>query len=214
MKPDATASPYSTGDAGPLHELNAVALRYLITMARDPQASGGPCLVQRLRERLALLTAADCERIARAPICLVDAGFGQEEHWKAITRSPAPPDVPSEEAFAPEVARALSRTILNLAWTSARTEPVIARIRFGMTRQTAQIVAGLGIHQIQQIAETHFHSLRPLWAEQLGFWQYLVAAAAAPSPKLPPVHIRLMQRRLADLLPATAASPRTPSSRP
>jgi hypothetical protein len=94
-----------------------------------------------------------------------------------------------------------------LAWTVARAGVESARIIFGMTPLCARIISSLSIHRIQGLAEQHYDAIRPAWEDNPQIWRHLLSLTeAAPVARLPPVHVRAMQRQLAELSLATSAS--------
>jgi hypothetical protein len=94
-----------------------------------------------------------------------------------------------------------------LAWTVAKADTEGARIIFGLTPACARIISGLSIHRIQGLADQHHQAIRPAWEHHPEIWRHLLSLTEAePAARLPPVHVRAMQRQLTSLALATGAS--------
>jgi hypothetical protein len=99
---------------------------------------------------------------------------------------------------------------LMLAWSLARADAKSASIVFAMTQRTARMIAAAGVQRIPQIAREHPYCVRPSWEADPKFWSDLLACEHdAENPRLPSVHLRLLQRRLAELGLATHANAET-----
>jgi len=186
-------------------ELNAFFLDLLTTLARD--ASRQPAWEAALQGELSHLTSAARARIARCPVCLVDAGFQDERRWT----SPASDGGACTSAATVEVPLArsaeLTQMTVMLAWSIARTRTEAACIIFGMSPQCARLVANLSVHRIPVLAERNAPHVRPAWADDPQIWRHLLnPSAAVPPSRLPPLHVRAMQRQLAEVALATGAS--------
>src|SRR5207302_6497561 len=71
---------FSEAALTPVYELNAVFLDLLTTLARDSSRQAWAWEAA-LQGELSHLTPAARARIARCPVCLVDAGFQDERRW-------------------------------------------------------------------------------------------------------------------------------------
>ena len=189
----------------PLFELNAYFLNLLVaSAARPPEERPHWALAQRPEWTQLSLTAR--QQIARCPVCLVDAGFKEEERWAAIARRDAPVSA-TARGLPHWQAVELAHMTFTLAWTVARADTEGARIIFGMTPLCARIISSLSVHRIQRLAEQHHDAIRPAWEDHPEIWRHLLSLTeAAPVARLPPVHVRAMQRQLAELSLATSAS--------
>jgi hypothetical protein len=196
---------FSEAALTPLFELNAFFLNVLVVSASRPSHER-PHWALAQRPEWKQLSVAARQRIARCPVCLVDAGFQEDERWEAIARRDAPA---SAAAVGLPRWRAveLAHMTFTLAWTVARASLEGARIIFGMTPRCARIVSSLSVHRIQELSEQHYDAIRPAWEDHPQIWQYLLSLTeAAPAARLPPVHVRAMQRQLTSLALATGAS--------
>jgi hypothetical protein len=196
---------FSEAALTPLFELNAFFLNVLIASAsRPPDERPHWALAQRSEWTQLSLTAR--QQIARCPVCLVDAGFKEEERWEAIARRDAPASA-AADGLPGWQAVELAHMTFTLAWTVARESLEGARIIFGMTPPCARIISSLSIHRIQGLAEQHHDAIRPAWEDHPEIWRHLLSLTeAAPAARLPPVHVRAMQRQLTGLALATGAS--------
>src|SRR6266480_7594538 len=90
---------FSEAALTPVYELNAVFLDLLTTLARDSSRQAWAWEAA-LQHELLHLTSAARARIARCPVCLVDAGFQDERRWTSpasdsgVSTSPATVEVP------------------------------------------------------------------------------------------------------------------------
>jgi len=197
---------FSEAALTPVYELNAFFLDLLTTLARDSSRKAWAWEAA-LQGELSRLTSAARARIARCPVCLVDAGFQDERRWT----SPASDGGVCASATTLKVPLArsaeLTQMTVMLAWGIARTHPEAACIIFGMSCQCARLVANLSVHRIPVLAERHAPHVRPAWADDPQIWRHLLnPSTAVPPSRLPPLHVRAMQRQLAEVALATSAS--------
>lgn len=197
---------FSEAALTPVYELNAFFLDLLATLARDSSRRAGTWEAA-LQPELLQLSSAARARIARCPVCLVDAGFQDERRWT----SPASGGEVSASSTTAEVPLArsveLTQMTVTLAWSIARTHPEAACVIFGMRSQCARLVAILSVHRIPVLAERNAPHVRPAWADAPEIWRHLLnPSAAVPPSRLPPLHVRAMQRQLAEVSLATSAS--------
>ncbi len=197
---------FSEAALTPVYELNAFFLDLLTTLARDSSRKAWAWEAA-LQPELSHLSSAARARIARCPVCLVDAGFQDERRWT----SPASDAGLSALAATVEVPLArsveLTQMTVMLAWSIARTRTEAACIIFGMSPQCARLVANLSVHRIPVLAERNAPHVRPAWADDPQIWRHLLnPSAAVPPSRLPPLHVRAMQRQLAEVALATSAS--------
>ena len=90
---DADTKPhlFSEPSLAPVFELNRLFLDALVEAAARPASEARPRLASTLQQPLTQLTSAVSDRLARCPICLIDAGFRDDARWVALaTQSNAP----------------------------------------------------------------------------------------------------------------------------
>jgi hypothetical protein len=203
---------FSESGLDAVFELNRFLLDLLRNTAIRPWSEIRSQLPSTLGAQFSELTDDARDRLARAPISLVDGGFRDDSRWAALVARPDV-DFPGENVFPHLQALQLAHQTLTLAWTTARVSREGARIIFGMSRRCADVVARAGIQTMQRVAERHPNWVRPAWDNQPEIWRHLIAMATQePQPRLPPVALRALQQRLADLEPATPESDETRST--
>ena len=196
---------FSEASLTTLFELNGFFLELLAEAARNPTAKS-PAWSAALRPQASQLTAAARARIARCSVCLVDVGFHDEARWGSQTSERRLPEEVS--GLSPGRTIELTQMAVTLAWTIARASPEAACIIFGMTPDSVRLVSGLSLHRIPWLAERNAPAIRPAWADRPQIWQHLLSLSdPPPASRLPPLHVRAMQRQLAALSLATSASP-------
>src|SRR5438045_9378793 len=125
---------FSEAALTPVYELNAVFLDLLTTLARNSSHKAWAWQAA-LQPELSRLTSAARARIARCPVCLVDAGFQDERRWTSpasdggVCASAATPEVPLARSVE------LTQMTVTLAWGIARTHPEAACIILGLAPQ-------------------------------------------------------------------------------
>jgi hypothetical protein len=204
FKEDPGSFAFSEASLTTLFELNGFFLELLAEAARGPTAKS-PAWSAALRPQASQLTAAARARIARCPVCLLDVGFQDEARWGSQS---------SEHQFSEEISGLppgrtieLTQMAVTLAWTIARASPEAASIIFCMTPDCVRRVSGLSLHRIPWLAERNARAIRPAWADRPQMWQHLLSLSdPPPASRLPPLHVRAMQRQLAELSLATSAS--------
>jgi len=197
---------FSEASLAPVFELNAFFLDVLAEAARDPSPKGWAWEAA-LRPELLQLTPTARARIARCPVCLVDAGFQDEGRWASVATGAEVSESAATDGLPSGRAVELTQMTVTLAWSVARANAEAACIIFGMTRRCARVVANLSVHRIPVVAERNSAQVRPAWAEDREIWGHLLnLLRPVPASRLPPLHVRAMQRQLAELSLATSAS--------
>ncbi|MBS0422608.1 MAG: hypothetical protein JSR66_33180 [Proteobacteria bacterium] len=193
---------FSTAALSPLHNLNRRLFEVLIDeWRRRSDVTPGIAV---LGAKLAPLSDELLWRLARVPICWVDAEFLRPDAWSSaalrgrgdhsITESPLPRGRSLE----------LAGLTFALASATAKASSDAARIMFGMHQAVADAFAGFSIETVHRLGQTRAHWVRPRWHQSPEDWQRMIATAEhAESSRLPPVSIRVFNRMLADLEPAT-----------
>ena len=203
---DAKARIFGGASLAPVFELNRLFLDALVDASFRPASEVRPRLASALQRPLAQLTPAARDRLSRCPICFVDAGFRDDERWAAIATQSDARLGSQEIVFPPLQALQLAYQTLTLAWTIARASLEGACLIFGMTRKSARVIAKAGIQTMHQVAERHTGWVRPAWDDQSAIWQHLIAMALRETDSQSSLGLRALQRRLADLEPATGES--------
>jgi hypothetical protein len=196
---------FSQASLTTLIELNGLFLEFLAEAARNPTVKS-PAWSAALRPHASQLTAAARARVARCSVCLIDVGFHDEARWGSQTSERRLPEEVS--GLSPGRTFELTQMAVTLAWTIARASPEAACIIFGMNPDCVRLVSALSLHRIPWLAERNAPAIRPAWADRPQIWQHLLSLSdPPPASRLPPLHVRAMQRQLAELSLATSASP-------
>ena len=196
----------SNASLAPVWQLNALFLETIVDSSRHPTWVGSPWETA-LGSDLTPMPRAVREELCRSPVSLVDVGLSSERPdlllngvGGARNESP-PPFLPRDRAVH------LAQETLILAWTLARSDAVATSIVFGVSRSQVRGIRALAFHGIPAIAEKLAGTVQPRWLTQPRIWQRLLdSSERSIGSHLAPRHIRILQRQLADLLPATAAT--------
>ena len=210
---DTGARIFSETSLAPVFELNRLLLDALVDASFRPASEVRPRLVSTLQGPLTQLTPTARSRLSRCPICFVDVGFHDDERWAAVATQSDARHGSQEIVFPRLQALQLAYQTLTLAWTIARANLEGACLIFGMTRKLARVIAKAGIQMMHEVAERHTGWVRPAWDDQSAIWHHLIAMAMRETDSQSSLGLRALQRRLADLEPATGESHETRSTR-
>lgn len=195
-------------DPAPLAELNSECLGLLAMRASEAENPALPPLLASLREQWAELPAHAVRRLAAAPFSLFDAGFAFAPRWLEL-RSCGVHDASHRSVpayFEPAAARSITRRMLVYGWHLARSRPRAACLVFGATISAVESLAACSLAVLEAAAERNAETLRPRWANQLGFWRELLATASAGADgRLHELLLGGIQRLAADTLAAHAS---------
>ena len=185
----------------PLHDLNRRLFDILIDELRRSREISPATAV--LGAKLAPLGDDTLWRLARVPICWVEADFLNETAWTETGLTSrgahALPESPLPRARAFE----LAGLTYALASSIAKSSPDAACIMFGMRPAVADAFAGFSVETIHRLGQSRAHWVRPRWFDTPQDWQRLIATAeSAEATRLPPVSLRALNRLLVDLEPA------------
>lgn len=175
-RPVRTAAPESLA---PLHEVNERCLD-LITLVSKLAPEDAPfAMVGPLRSLLRGTRPIVRRRAARQPFALVDMEFRDVEWWRAVASNPARTwkDRAWRNASPKRAAVQLTQATLMLAWHMTRADAEATSVVFGMSREVAEVIAALGLSDIETIAERQFRHVRPRWEQQPEVWRELLLAA-------------------------------------
>jgi hypothetical protein len=164
---------------GPLHEVNERCLD-LVTLVSKLDPDEAPfAMIGPLRPLLRGIRPTVRRRAARLPFALVDIEFRDVEWWRAVVSNPAHlwKDRPWRTGSPKRAAIQLTHSTLMLAWHMSRSDSEATSIVFGMSREVAKIIAGLGLNDIETISERQFRHVRPRWEHQPEVWRELLVAA-------------------------------------
>lgn len=159
-------------------EVNEQCLEFMVHLARTDPFPAFP-LVTVLRDVLRQTTPESRRCAAARPFLLLDFEFQNPEWWNAVYKYPNKKfhTVGWRGALPRRSALPLARATLLLAWQGCRTQVEAACILFGMTRLTAELIAGLHLTEIDRIADRRFRLLHPRWRDRPDVWRSLLTAA-------------------------------------
>jgi hypothetical protein len=151
--------------------------------------------------------------LARSPVSLLelgssfcDLGASPPLDDKA---EPPPPFLPLDKAIE------LSHIMVTLAWMLSRQDTAAAAIVFGLQGVQAQRIRSFDVRDLPRISERIAGGLRPSWLDRPRIWQELLRHPhGSKTSLLAPVFLRILQRQLVDVRPATGVSRSTRSIGP
>lgn len=194
-------------DPAPLAELNSECLGLLAVRASESEDAVLPPLLAQLRAQWSELPAHAVRRLAAAPFSLFDAGFAFAPRWLEL-RSCGVHDTTLRNGsayFELAAARSITRRMLVYGWHLARSRPRAACLVFGATISAVESLAACSLAALEAAAERNAEALRPRWANQVGFWRELLAAASAGADRrLHELLLGGVQRLAADTLASHA----------
>ena len=158
-------------------ELNRQVLELLV---RRAQAPVGTYPVQPFDGLAPLLRALDEPArlaLARCPIVLLDAGFGQEQLWDGAVHESA--SARGVGWLTPVAEVGLLRAAATLGWHLARANPYAACLSLGMTTDCARRLAQMGLRDLEERVQRRAASCRLRWEDKPSIWRQLLEAAVA-----------------------------------
>jgi hypothetical protein len=195
-------------DPGPLAELNRECLGLLVMRVADGACGAVlPPLLANLRDHWADMPSHALRRLSGAPFSLFDAGFALAPRWLEL-RSSGVHDASNRCAptyFETGMARSITRRMLVYGWHLARSRPRAACLVFGATIAAVESLAACSLAALEAAAERNADTLRPRWANQVGFWRAMLSTASAGADKrLHELLLGGIQRLAAETLAAHA----------
>jgi hypothetical protein len=194
------------GALAPVEEINSQCLDLLCDMAAWPQTAAH--LPGVLAAQLPLwqqLTPPARACLAASPYLLADAGFDDEARWQAVGAGMVR-DLQrdfAQPAFQGEKVAGFVRRVLMFGWHLARANPQLGRVVLGMSPACANHLCGLGLRELDWIAEHRPGWVRPRWELHPRMWRQLLLAAHEDDPRrLTQAGLRGIQLMAAAVLPA------------
>ena len=157
----------------PLVEINARCIDLLCAMAQT--AGDLPPLLADRRLAWTSLTPGARAQLAAVPWLLVDTGCGDEARWRLHSTAR---DGDAGPAFFGVEALGFIRHVLVFSWHIARSQPQLARLALGMSAACSARLAALRLSELDALAETSRHRIRPRWENSPAIWRSLLRAAA------------------------------------
>ena len=168
---------------GTLESLTELNESCLALLAEQAAVRGGPAspLLRQLGHSWRLLDEAARRRAASCPYLLLDAGFADPLRW----RFPPAPEVGDGASgtytsfFTVPAAAEVARLAFTFAWHLARSQAVAAQLLLGMPAPCTALIGRYTLRQIQALAVSRHHWLRPRWPSRVQVWRELLWAAAS-----------------------------------
>jgi hypothetical protein len=160
-----------------VYQLNERALT-LLSGAITRGAGTLPRLAQQ-REAWEALSPQAISRAARFPFVIVDIRFTDERWWQSVAanRQEAGQEDSTHERWPQEVTVPLVSEVLVFAWHTAKWDPCVARLTFGMLPGVVEVIAALTPQQLASTPLQHSEALALRWQADPDFWPGLLSAA-------------------------------------
>lgn len=157
-------------------ELNLQVLELLVRRAHTPP---GTYPVQPFDGLAPLLRALDepaRHALARCPILLLDAGFGQKHLWEGGVHE----GFSARHAgwLTPVAELSLLRAVATLGWHLARANPYAACLSLGMTADCARRLSDMGLRDLDERVQRWAAPFRLRWEDRPPIWRQLLEAAS------------------------------------
>jgi hypothetical protein len=187
-----------------IQEINERSLELLVQMARSEAKS--VMLRPSLRDLLRQTPPEARKRATARDYLLVDLEFRNSPWWEAVRRSP-------EKQFGGHAGRIplpkrsavpLARTLLMVTREAIRADKEIACLMLGVEAQTADLLSGLQITEIDRIAAHQFSHMEFRWLDRPVLWRSLLLSGASPQKtERPSFDAHCVQLLVGDMLPHT-----------
>lgn len=163
---------------GPLADVNAQSLRWLIRVSSHPKHMESEFLGN-ISGRLCALSTAERSFAARFPFLLVDMRLTDLDWWQRVVAHTATSSIRSTwlAPLPPRLTTKLARSTLVLAWHTARVDQQAALLLLGISRPVADLIARLHLPDVDRISERHYQQLRPRWDNHPSVWKHLLDAS-------------------------------------
>lgn len=161
-----------------LHTLNLDYLELLITEHAYPSSPGLPFLPERVLTSLTQTTLDARRAIATTSFALYSLGFEDHDFWRSALRVDRQPlDARYGALSAAVVQSSFCELALVHAWHVAVTQPLAARLLYGMQTAIAERIARAQLWQLRRIAVGYPGLLMPRWPSNPCFWPDMIKFA-------------------------------------
>jgi hypothetical protein len=193
---------FSDGALAAVWQLNDHFLRVLAERSREPSwpdSHWAAVFGRDLSTRLGFFHTD----LAQTPVCLVDLGLQASETGERPSTSTdrhgvGPPLFRTDQAFE------LARLSLTLVWTFSRLDLPSTTVIFGLSKGWVTRISRLEVHAVPQLCRGL--QVRPRWSDKPRIWSRLLEEPPIAASRLPPTHIRMLQRQFAEISRATSVS--------
>ena len=163
-----------------LHDLNFDYLELAIAEHRDSQCPDPQRFPLKVAENLAGCSLEARQVLARTSYSLYSLGFEDQHFWRKALH---PSERTLEVRYGREPVQTLRASFCELAlihaWHVAVTQPVAARMVYGMPQDVVQRMERVRLWQLKRIAAEYPGLLMPRWPTNPCFWPDLVRFARA-----------------------------------
>lgn len=188
---------------GLVYEVNELCIETLQRLATHDSRAHTLDLVTSLRNLWRGLDVTARQRAAKCPFLLLDARFQSETWWRKAGRPCTRhlKGVARPGCLPAKTGATLMRETLTLAWHTSRLDPRASSLLLGVSPAVAELIAGMGLQDIERVAAGQHCHLRPRWEDRLDFWrQLLVAARNGDDETLRELHLHGLQLAGGDLI--------------
>lgn len=161
-----------------LYELNLDYLELLISEHIAPASGGMRYLPTRLLDALAASSLEARQALATSTFSLYSLGFEDQHFWRsALDLAEQPIDARYGVLSATLVQTSFCEVALLHAWHVAVTQPIAARLLYGMSTVIADRIARVQLWQLKRVAADHPGLLVPRWPSNPCFWPDMIQFA-------------------------------------
>lgn len=171
--------PLAAGIAGPVVEINRLALGLLAVRSAAESPAALPPLLSALAPLWAGLDGCAFERAAHCPCLLVEFDLDALLSGPRVAESGLAH--PGSPWFEGPAASRLAYLAMTHAWHLARLQPLAARLLLGLTDSASARLAALSLPELGECLDraADLRWLRPRWDRQLEVWRELLSAAGS-----------------------------------
>ena len=164
---------------GRLYDLNRDYLDLVIAEQSAP-ANGLRFLPDRVYDSLARCSSETLQALATATFSLYSLGFEDQQFWRSALRADEQPiDARYGVLGAAVMQSAFCEIALLHAWHTAVTQPIAARMVYGMPTPIIDRMSSVHLWQLKRIAADYPGLLMPRWPANPCFWPDMIKFARA-----------------------------------
>ena len=161
-----------------LHTLNLDYVELLITEHAYPNWSGLQFLPDRVLTALTKISSEARQELATTSFTLYSLGFEDHDFWRSALRADRQPlDARYGVLSSAVVQSSFCELALVHAWHVAVTQPLAARLLYGMQTAIIERIARAQLWQLRRIAVDYPGLLMPRWPSNPCFWPDMIKFA-------------------------------------
>jgi hypothetical protein len=163
---------------GRIYQLNLDYLELLMAEPARPALGALRALPDRVLDSLCRTSHEARQKIATTAISLYSLGFEDQDFWRTALRSDEQPIDDRYGALSTAVVQSsFCELALLHAWHVAITQPIAARMVYGMPTSIIDRMARVRLWQLRRIAIDYPSLLRPRWPANPCFWSDMIKFA-------------------------------------